>query len=50
MSKYKVILTVCEVKNISRAAELLNYTQSAVSQTIMFIIAGLAVWASRRKR
>lgn len=34
MNKYKVILTVYEEKNISKAAEKLNYTHSAISQTI----------------
>lgn len=34
MNKYKVILTVYEEKSISKAAEKLNYTHSAVSQTI----------------
>lgn len=34
MNKYKVILTVYEEKSISKAANKLNYTHSAVSQTI----------------
>lgn len=34
MSKYKTILTVCETHSISKTAAKLNYTQSAVSQTI----------------
>ena len=50
MSKYKVILTVCEVKNISRAAELLNYTQSAVSQTIRKFEKDLGVRLFRRSK
>lgn len=31
---YEVIYTVCETGNLSRAAKVLNYSQSAVSQTI----------------
>lgn len=50
MSKYKVILTVCEAKNISRAAELLNYTQSAVSQTIRKFEKDLGVRLFRRSK
>lgn len=50
MSKYKVILTVCEAKNISRAAELLNYTQSAVSQTIRKFEKDLGVQLFRRSK
>ena len=34
MSKYQTILAVCETHSISKAASKLNYTQSAVSQTI----------------
>ena len=34
MNKYKTILSVCETHSLSRTAALLNYTQSAVSQTI----------------
>lgn len=34
MSKYKIILAVYETKSISNAASKLNYTQSAVSQSI----------------
>lgn len=34
MSKYEVILTVCEMENISKAALKLKYSQSAVSQAI----------------
>nr|WP_308000186.1 LysR family transcriptional regulator [uncultured Merdimonas sp.] len=34
MSKYQTILSVCETHSISRTAEKLNYSQSAVSQTI----------------
>lgn len=34
MNKYKTILSVCETHSISKTAALLNYTQSAVSQTI----------------
>lgn len=34
MNKYKTILSVCETHSISKTASLLNYTQSAVSQTI----------------
>lgn len=34
MSKYQTILTVCETRSISKTATKLNYTQSAVSQTI----------------
>lgn len=34
MSKYETILSVCETHSISKTAAKLNYTQSAVSQTI----------------
>lgn len=34
MNKYKTILSVCKTHSISKTASLLNYTQSAVSQTI----------------
>lgn len=34
MNKYKIIIAVCETHSISKAAAKLNYTQSAVSQTI----------------
>lgn len=34
MSKYQTILAVCETHSISKAASKLNYTQSAISQTI----------------
>ena len=34
MNKYQTILSVCETRSISKTAALLNYTQSAVSQTI----------------
>lgn len=34
MKKYKIILDVCETHNLSKTACRLNYTQSAVSQTI----------------
>ncbi|MGN1267473.1 MAG: LysR family transcriptional regulator [Dorea sp.] len=34
MKKYAIILDVCESHNISKTAARLNYTQSAVSQTI----------------
>lgn len=31
---YDVINEVCEMKNLTKAAKALNYSQSAVSQTI----------------
>ena len=34
MNKYEIILDVCETHSISRTAEKLNYTQSAISQAI----------------
>lgn len=34
LSKYDVFLKVAEVKSISRAAEMLNYTQSGISRVI----------------
>ncbi len=34
MNKYKIILDVCETHSISKTANRLNYTQSAISQTI----------------
>ncbi len=34
MNKYEIILNVCDTKSISKTAEKLNYTQSAISQTI----------------
>lgn len=34
MSRYEIIRAVYETKNISKAANKLNYTQSAVSQAI----------------
>ena len=32
MNKYEIILDVCETHSISKTAEKLNYTQSAISQ------------------
>lgn len=34
MNKYEIILNVCETHSISKTAANLNYTQSAISQTI----------------
>ena len=34
MNKYEIILDVCETHSISKTAEKLNYTQSAISQAI----------------
>lgn len=34
MKKYAIILDVCESQNLSKTAEKMNYTQSAVSQAI----------------
>ena len=34
MSKYEILLQVCESGSISKAAQELNYTQSAVSQAV----------------
>lgn len=34
MSKFEIILHVCETKSISATAEKFNYTQSAISQTV----------------
>ena len=34
MKKYLIVLDVCQTKSISRTAEHLNYTQSAVSQAV----------------
>lgn len=34
MNKYEIILNVCETHSISKTAAKLNYTQSAISQTI----------------
>lgn len=34
MNKYEIILDVCETHNISKTAEKLSYSQSAISQTI----------------
>ena len=34
MNKYEIILEVCETHSISKTAEKLNYTQSAISQAI----------------
>lgn len=35
MQKYQLLLTVMEMDSINRAAEYLNYTQSAVSQALL---------------
>ena len=34
MSKYEILLQVCESGSISKAAQELNYTQSAVNQAV----------------
>lgn len=34
MNKYEIILSVCETHSISKTAEKLCYTQSAISQAI----------------
>lgn len=50
MSKYAIILTVCEMGNISKAAAKLNYSQSAVSQAIQSFEKDLGVTLFRRSR
>ncbi len=50
MNKYKVILTVYEEKSISKAAEKLNYTHSAVSQAIKAYEKQLGVTLFRRTK
>lgn len=50
MSKYEIILAVCETHSISRTAEKLNYTQSAVSQTIKSFEKELGMPLFRRSR
>lgn len=34
MTKFEIILSVCETHSISATAEKYNYTQSAISQTV----------------
>ena len=34
MGKYEIILSVCETRSISKTAQELQYTQSAISQAI----------------
>ena len=44
MDKYEIIATVYREKSISKAAEKLNYTHSAVSQTVKII--RIEAWVS----
>lgn len=50
MSKYQTILTVCETHSISKTAAKLNYTQSAVSQTIKNFEKELGIPLFKRSR
>lgn len=50
MSKYEIILTVCEMGTISKAAAKLNYSQSAVSQTIQSFEKDLGVPLFKRSK
>ena len=43
MNKYEIILSVCETHSISKTAEKLCYTQSAISQAIKGFEKGAAI-------
>ena len=48
MSKYRVFCTVVELGSFTQAANKLNYSQSAVSQTIKALEQELGTSAARR--
>lgn len=50
MSKYEIILTVCEIGNISKAAAKLNYSQPAISQAIQSFEKELGVTLFKRSK
>lgn len=50
MSKYEIILHVCETHSISKTASQLNYTQSAISQAIKSFEKELGIPLFRRSK